>query len=137
MSLECEPICQPPCINGTCIRPNVCVCYPGYAKDIVDYLCHPVCSRTCVHGKCTAPEKCTCDNGYSLSIDAYTCEPVCTTPCGTNAYCSAPDVCTCLSGYENTSTNEHQDVSKPYNMHTLIVIIIYMYICSYVSFKHD
>jgi len=33
---ECKPVCHPPCQNGDCVEPDVCVCEVGYAGDVCD-----------------------------------------------------------------------------------------------------
>ncbi|XP_029160414.1 fibrillin-2-like [Nylanderia fulva] len=97
--LTCEPKCHQKCGNGTCVKPNVCTCNPGYEETHSDPVCVPQCTHICVHGKCTAPEVCTCDYGYSLNKDGHTCEPVCNSGCDSGSYCSKPNHCACLNGY--------------------------------------
>lgn len=103
LTYHCEPICQPKCGNGSCVKPNTCKCYYGYEEKhtFFDPVCVPTCNHSCVHGKCIAPDVCACDDGYSLTMDAYTCEPVCNLPCLTGSYCSEPNHCACLNGYTN------------------------------------
>ncbi|XP_070520453.1 tenascin-like isoform X1 [Cardiocondyla obscurior] len=122
----CEPICEPDCGNGTCVLPNVCSCYAGYAEhqdkiyfDKADFHqknfgCVPVCLRSCVNGRCVAPEICGCNNGYQLSDDDhYTCKPICSSKCGKTAtsYCLEPDHCVCLKGWRmSQSTDECEPI---------------------------
>lgn len=53
--------CSPPCLNGTCTKPDTCTCDVGWS----DALCNlPVCD-SCVNGECTEPYKCECYYGWS------------------------------------------------------------------------
>ncbi|XP_011700531.1 PREDICTED: fibrillin-1-like [Wasmannia auropunctata] len=100
---KCEPIC-PNCNNGSCLRPNICICDYGYRsqRTINSFVgCFPVCTHPCVNGKCASPDVCECDPGYKLNNDNYTCEPVCTVTCSAKAYCYKPDQCRCMEGYKS------------------------------------
>lgn len=33
-SINCQPICDPPCENAKCQHPNQCICNPGYIIDL-------------------------------------------------------------------------------------------------------
>ncbi|KAG5347474.1 VWDE protein, partial [Acromyrmex charruanus] len=106
---KCEPFCRPPCGNGTCTKPNLCICNYGYiftyseTPEYADVGCVPVCTPPCVHGKCVLPDTCMCDSGYKSTNDHYICEPICNVPCPTGSYCYKPNQCLCLNGYKNIS----------------------------------
>ncbi|EGI62311.1 von Willebrand factor D and EGF domain-containing protein [Acromyrmex echinatior] len=107
---KCEPFCRPPCGNGTCTKPNLCICNYGYIftyseTSKSDVSCVPVCTPPCVHGKCVLPDTCMCDSGYKSTNDHYICEPICNVPCPTGSYCYKPDQCLCLNGYKNISND--------------------------------
>ncbi|KAG5320833.1 VWDE protein, partial [Pseudoatta argentina] len=108
---KCEPFCRPPCGNGTCTKPNLCICNYGYIFTYsetpeYDVGCVPVCTPPCVHGKCVLPDTCMCDSGYKSTNDHYICEPICNVcepicerEC-VHGKCTAPNICTCDDGYE-------------------------------------
>ncbi|KYQ52129.1 von Willebrand factor D and EGF domain-containing protein [Trachymyrmex zeteki] len=108
LNAKCEPVCQPPCGNGTCTKPNLCICNDGYIFTHSETLksdvgCVPLCTSPCVYGKCVLPDTCMCNSGYKLTNDHYICEPICNVPCPTGSYCYKPDQCLCLNGYKNIS----------------------------------
>ncbi|KAF9802650.1 hypothetical protein SFRURICE_011661 [Spodoptera frugiperda] len=97
-SINCEPYCSPPCVNGYCKSPGVCACNAGYLPDMfASHNCSPLCIRPCDHGMCVAPNTCECDEGYNLVNEV--CEPICSKPCH-NGTCVAPQTCQCLPGYK-------------------------------------
>lgn len=140
----CEPICNPPCGNGTCTKSLSCECDAGYNLEHNTnntYACVPMCSRHCTHGKCITPGVCTCDEGYS-SNDNITCTPICNIPCRKGSHCVKPDECACLPGYHETITFYHPlyikewkpvPVNKQYNMIiSQTRINISQYFCLYI-----
>lgn len=123
-SLQCIPLCNPPCDNGFCRNPNECACAPGYtiypdetrARCVPLCLegcstpdCIPTCSQyddydssetdmchsTCLNGTCVAPGVCHCDPGYRRLFEV--CEPVCSS-CN-HGSCIAPGLCKCDPGW--------------------------------------
>ncbi|XP_076241010.1 uncharacterized protein LOC143183369 [Calliopsis andreniformis] len=108
----CEPICDPPCVNGKCTSPGICKCLPYYEKDLLhDHICEPICTD-CEHGKCIRPYECECDEGYKMNLgwDSSTCQPICDVDCK-YGYCSAPNECTC---HENYIKDPQTDTCVPY-----------------------
>uniref|UniRef100_A0A1Y1L313 EGF-like domain-containing protein n=1 Tax=Photinus pyralis TaxID=7054 RepID=A0A1Y1L313_PHOPY len=96
---KCEPICDNGCVNGNCTAPNVCVCLPGYVRDLGNN-CIPTCPKGCVHGVCTLQGTCSCSAGYTLDLKGQFCIPICTGGCGAGGNCTAPNVCSCKPGYK-------------------------------------
>lgn len=39
---KCDPICRKECINGICIAPDQCACYPDHVTNLAGY-CVPTC----------------------------------------------------------------------------------------------
>jgi hypothetical protein len=68
----CMPICSfedgHDCINGNCIAPNICECFPGYRfLDSRNCTCVPICDPPCINGYCTS-DGCKCrENFYNIS----------------------------------------------------------------------
>lgn len=61
----CVPNCDPPCVHGSCVAPNVCQCKEGYHHlNISKSICQPHCAKECLNGSCSAPNKCTCWDGF-------------------------------------------------------------------------
>uniref|UniRef100_A0A034WCB7 Multiple epidermal growth factor-like domains protein 11 n=1 Tax=Bactrocera dorsalis TaxID=27457 RepID=A0A034WCB7_BACDO len=79
----CKPLCSQGCENGSCIRPEVCACKPGYDKQN-NYRCIPHCNK-CTGGTCIAPNVCKCSTGYALNATGV-CEPVLTTTLLANSF---------------------------------------------------
>jgi hypothetical protein len=72
-------VCQHGCVNGECIGPNTCMCYPGWNDTSTDCsldinecdnssICHHYCNNT------QGSYHCYCQDGYTLLHDNYTCE---------------------------------------------------------------
>lgn len=117
---ECDSICDIPCTNGICTRPNVCKCNAGYHVSMSEYEdiegdcikteCNPVTpeSDECLNGKCTPHGTCRCNDGFikdhstlngSKNESTVICKPVCSSGCF-NGSCVKPDVCHCDNGFE-------------------------------------
>lgn len=89
-----EPdMCFGTCLHGTCIRPGICHCNPGYRR--LSEGCEPICS-SCEHGKCVAPGQCECKSGWNKECGS--CQPVCS-GCE-HGRCKAPGQCECDAGYK-------------------------------------
>lgn len=72
----CVPVCDPPCINGTCNGPDECLCKEGYAVTAqAVHACVPTCTaKPCRNGGlCTRPDTCSCPAGF-IGIDCATAE---------------------------------------------------------------
>uniref|UniRef100_T1GG70 Uncharacterized protein n=1 Tax=Megaselia scalaris TaxID=36166 RepID=T1GG70_MEGSC len=61
---NCEPICDPNCVQGKCVAPNNCSCDLGFRKDEHDpSVCIPDCKPECIEGQyCSAPNECSWKN---------------------------------------------------------------------------
>lgn len=61
---NCEPICDPNCVQGKCVAPNNCSCDLGFIKDEHDpSVCIPDCKPECIEGQyCSAPNECSWKN---------------------------------------------------------------------------
>ncbi|KAJ9580321.1 hypothetical protein L9F63_004037, partial [Diploptera punctata] len=92
----CVPACKGGCLNGWCLRPNVCVCSEDYVLNNLGH-CVPC---ACHHGACVDGE-CECDKDYHLDVDSLTCKPTCNYTCE-NGLCIAPNTCECLPGYKKS-----------------------------------
>ncbi|XP_055712526.1 epidermal growth factor-like protein [Phlebotomus papatasi] len=103
----CDPICHEPCVNGLCVAPGTCACYPDYGVDL-DGKCVPVCPIGCSNGDCLPDNTCKCKKGFVLDPTGKFCiEGVqCDVPC-LNGYCTGYNKCTCHAGYLPHPTNGH------------------------------
>ncbi len=43
---KCDPVCNQECINGICIAPNRCQCYPDHVQNLAGF-----CVSTCPIGE--------------------------------------------------------------------------------------
>lgn len=43
---KCDPVCNQECVNGVCVAPNRCQCYPDHVQNLAGY-----CVATCPIGK--------------------------------------------------------------------------------------
>lgn len=94
---ECTPICRNGCVNGQCVRPDVCECAVGYAASSPGAGdCVPKCDRPCTDGVCVAPNRCECNGGFVKAADGE-CRPVCNPVC-VKGRCTAPGECSCDDG---------------------------------------
>ncbi|XP_004342918.1 hypothetical protein CAOG_07844 [Capsaspora owczarzaki ATCC 30864] len=69
-------VCTLPCINGTCIGPDSCVCTPGWRTEtsVMSFklsaaecgapICGGAYGSVCVQGTCIAPGQCRCFDGW-------------------------------------------------------------------------
>ncbi|GAB0098432.1 uncharacterized protein DMENIID0001_141620 [Sergentomyia squamirostris] len=102
----CDPICHNPCINGLCVAPDTCACYPDYSVDL-DGKCIPTCPIGCSNGQCQPDRTCHCNKCFvpepagKFCIEGVQCE----TPC-LNGYCTGYNKCTCHTGYLPHPTNK-------------------------------
>ncbi|KAL7043382.1 hypothetical protein ACKWTF_001485 [Chironomus riparius] len=69
----CMPICSfedgHDCINGDCIGPNICECYPGYKfLDNRNCTCVAMCDPPCMNGVCTT-DGCICHENFYMIAD--------------------------------------------------------------------
>lgn len=64
------------CINGNCVAPNICECFPGYRfLDDRNCTCVPICNPPCINGYCTV-DGCICHENF-YNISEYECERSC------------------------------------------------------------
>ncbi|CAH1399770.1 unnamed protein product [Nezara viridula] len=99
---SCEPICDPPCIDGHCTMPGNCTCFQGFEHQDSNK-CIPSCKPSCTNGLCTSPGHCECMQGYDYVNSSY-CEPHCSSGCK-NGVCHKPEDCLCNTGYKKNSSN--------------------------------
>lgn len=43
---KCDPVCTQECVNGICVAPNRCQCFPDHVQNLAGY-----CVATCPIGK--------------------------------------------------------------------------------------
>jgi len=94
---KCDPICSPECINGICIAPNQCQCYPDHVRNLAGF-CIATCPIGCLNGECRSNE-CICKPGYQLDPTRKFCIPKCSQGC-LHGNCTEVDVCSCNSGFQ-------------------------------------
>ncbi|XP_053603540.1 multiple epidermal growth factor-like domains protein 10 [Plodia interpunctella] len=102
-SSNCLPVCDPVCVNATCVSPNTCTCLFGY-EQISNTTCSPKC-EDCDNGTCIAPNLCQCHDGFSKN-SVGKCVPFCSKPC-MNGYCIEPETCGCDSGYRPDNKDKY------------------------------
>ncbi|KAL3222388.1 hypothetical protein MRX96_050010, partial [Rhipicephalus microplus] len=83
---RCLPLCNDPCIHGTCSSPETCECQPGWGG--------PTCNFSCPDGKWgkACHRDCPCKNGAR-------CDPV-------------SGACSCKPGWQGIDCNEPCDSGK-------------------------
>lgn len=94
---NCQPFSEKPCVNGTCIGNDTCLCDDDEINDEIQ------CSPPCENGKCKGKNFCDCQDGYQLHyVKENYCEPICGVDeegC-TNGTCTLPGICKCFDGFE-------------------------------------
>uniref|UniRef100_A0A6E8W8Z9 EGF-like domain-containing protein n=2 Tax=Anopheles coluzzii TaxID=1518534 RepID=A0A6E8W8Z9_ANOCL len=97
---KCEPVCEDPCLNGLCVGPNTCECYPDFVRN-GQGRCVPTCPIGCDHGECVVGTgECRCKEGYELDPTTKKfCVPHCTGGCGVGR-CVDVERCECGEGYK-------------------------------------
>ncbi|XP_037038817.1 von Willebrand factor D and EGF domain-containing protein-like [Bradysia coprophila] len=94
---KCSPICSQECVNGICVAPNRCQCYPDHVHNLAGY-CVATCPIGCYNGECDS-NVCRCKPGYQLEPNRRFCIPKCSQGC-LHGNCTEPEVCTCNAGFE-------------------------------------
>jgi len=91
-------ICTPPCVHGSCIPGNSCLCpsngtWAGQRCEI------PQCSDIggCGTGECIAPDNCNCTTPGWTGNNCQT--PVCQPVCGHGGNCTGVNACSCSNGW--------------------------------------
>uniref|UniRef100_A0A1Y9H2I2 EGF-like domain-containing protein n=1 Tax=Anopheles dirus TaxID=7168 RepID=A0A1Y9H2I2_9DIPT len=118
-SYDCQPVCERPCVNGTCAGNDRCHCREGYGmSESDDHVCEPICSFGCVNGECIGAELCACHAGYILAGDSNnTCvkeetpeersarlrQLACQRECS-NGWCEDGE-CRCVEGFYHENGN--------------------------------
>jgi len=100
----CDPICKSECVNGYCIAPDTCVCYPDHVLNLGGF-CLPTCPIGCGNGYCNSDNTCSCKPGFALERNGKFCIPKCSNGCQ-NGNCSAPEECSCNKGFTFSSTGK-------------------------------
>ncbi|CAH0605443.1 unnamed protein product [Chrysodeixis includens] len=99
--LICEPVCSQPCVNGLCVAPETCNCYPDHVQNL-EGECIATCPIGCQNGRCAGGE-CVCNPGFRLDSESKYCIPVCRDDCSRNGgKCVAPNRCECKRGYTSS-----------------------------------
>ncbi|KAJ0179021.1 hypothetical protein K1T71_005796 [Dendrolimus kikuchii] len=93
----CDPVCSEECVNGLCVAPETCSCFPEHVKNEAGF-CVATCPIGCQNGRCDGGE-CMCNKGYKLHNDGKYCVPICDQICWRNGNCTAPNTCVCNPGY--------------------------------------
>ncbi|XP_019861229.1 PREDICTED: fibrillin-2-like [Amphimedon queenslandica] len=124
---NCEPICNPQCINGRCAfnettGSNYCTCNAGWTGETCDNdineclsgtkLCHDLAECVNTNGS----YECQCQSGYELDTNGFTCvdSNECTdgsNTCLDDIYCHntvGNYYCSCPSGYLKDATDPHK-----------------------------
>lgn len=75
-----EHVCEPKCVNGTCIARNRCQCNEGFVYD-KNHVCIPACKSrdNCINRTCTDPATCvqqhSCNEGFTFNPGRKICVP--------------------------------------------------------------
>ncbi|XP_048006693.1 fibrillin-1-like isoform X1 [Leguminivora glycinivorella] len=100
---KCEPVCEPPCVNGQCAAPNVCECEKTFVKKNAQ-MCQEKkygCGECRADGTCLIPgtrpgdeDHLMCCPQYIWDDEADVCVPDCEHGC-VNGICIKPNQCVC------------------------------------------
>ncbi|XP_061711510.1 multiple epidermal growth factor-like domains protein 10 [Cydia pomonella] len=105
---KCVPVCEPPCVNGICVAPNVCECdktlvkkngrvcqekQHGCGECRADGTCLMTTNESGTRSEETETELICCDL-YNWDDDTEACVPDCEHGC-INGICIAPNQCVC------------------------------------------
>uniref|UniRef100_A0AAG5DVA7 EGF-like domain-containing protein n=1 Tax=Anopheles atroparvus TaxID=41427 RepID=A0AAG5DVA7_ANOAO len=116
-TFTCEPHCEEPCRNGTCVLPDRCECHKGFvfvegshsvcrSEEELAKEANERCERLCLNGTCRDGQ-CLCMIGYRASPeDPFICQAVCERPC-ISGTCAGNDRCHCSEGYGLSETDDH------------------------------
>ena len=70
-----KPVCNPPCVHGTCVGNNICGCEFGWQGSTCEI---PICDPPCLNGgKCVSPNQCKCTRDYSGDHCEKKCDKEC------------------------------------------------------------
>ncbi|XP_071806783.1 uncharacterized protein [Asterias amurensis] len=112
-------ICSPSCIQGSCVRPNICSCRSGYtgprcSRDINECILQVnsvlKCDHMCINS--IGSYRCECRLGYTLDPDRHACNNIdeCSMTRTHNCHQNCTDTpgsysCSCYTGYSLVDPN--------------------------------
>ncbi|XP_044269892.1 multiple epidermal growth factor-like domains protein 10 isoform X3 [Tribolium madens] len=112
-----KPVCSQPCINGgKCVRPNVCMCPPGYDGTYCETkttVYTPAMCPVCLNGGTCRPPICICPPGFTgIRCENAQIQTDCSLPCKNGGTCKTKSVCICPPGFTGKLCDKDVDECK-------------------------
>ncbi|XP_008197052.1 epidermal growth factor-like protein 8 isoform X2 [Tribolium castaneum] len=112
-----KPVCSQPCTNGgKCVRPNVCMCPPGYDGTYCETkttVYSPAVCPVCLNGGTCRPPGCVCPPGFTgIQCENAQIQTDCSLPCKNGGTCKTKSVCICPPGFSGKLCDKDVDECK-------------------------